>query len=236
VQSLPVPLLGRSAPAGLSVKRTCRMCTAGAAAAVTGAASSAATVGIVTGGSGTAGAAYYSSKMARRAADVSEFGFVRLADWVAHAERCANADEAAAVAHGGASSSGAEEREQGKVEEAGGRAEAAGKATGGSQWWRGTSKGKTGRSSFWKRSTYVRRPGDEETVPQGACAGCIYAFVILMAGDGHACSEWECSGLAIRHSVSTSRTAYHGDTRMTDMRRSGCCVANCSQCCAAWRL
>lgn len=52
----------------------------GAAATITGAATSAASVGIVTTSSGAAGAAYYSSKMAKRAADISEFGFVRLAE------------------------------------------------------------------------------------------------------------------------------------------------------------
>eukprot|EP00892_Ulva_mutabilis_P001645 jgi/Ulvmu1/11481/UM077_0025.1 len=57
--------------------------SAGAAATITGAATSAASVGIVTASSGTAGAAYYSSKMAKRAADISEFGFVRLAEYQA---------------------------------------------------------------------------------------------------------------------------------------------------------
>ena len=56
---------------------------AGAAATITGAATSAASVGIVTTSSGAAGAAYYSSKMAKRAADISEFGFVRLAEYQA---------------------------------------------------------------------------------------------------------------------------------------------------------
>ena len=54
---------------------------AGAAATITGAATSAASLGIVSGGSGAAGAAFYSSKMAKRSADVTEFGFVRLSQW-----------------------------------------------------------------------------------------------------------------------------------------------------------
>jgi hypothetical protein len=57
---------------------------AGAAATITGAATSAASLGIVSGGSGAAGAAFYSSRMAKRSADVSEFGFVRLSQWDAY--------------------------------------------------------------------------------------------------------------------------------------------------------
>lgn len=54
---------------------------AAAGAAISGAAATTASVGLVTGGSGAAGAAFYSSKMATRAADVSEFGFVQLTAW-----------------------------------------------------------------------------------------------------------------------------------------------------------
>ena len=60
--------------------------SAAAGAAISGAAATTASVGIVTGGSGAAGAAFYSSKMARRAADVSEFGFVQLSRHAALAQ------------------------------------------------------------------------------------------------------------------------------------------------------
>lgn len=78
-----------------STVRTYGHCCVGAAATITGAATSAASVGIVTTSSGAAGAAYYSSKMAKRAADISEFGFVRLAEYQAYQAAAAAAAEAA---------------------------------------------------------------------------------------------------------------------------------------------
>lgn len=41
----------------------------------------------MTSGAGAGGAAFYSSKMRQRAADVSEFGFVQLSDWDEQRER-----------------------------------------------------------------------------------------------------------------------------------------------------
>lgn len=75
----------------------CALRCAGAAATITGAATSAASVGIVTTSSGAAGAAYYSSKMAKRAADISEFGFVRLAEWQEYQAAARDADGASAA-------------------------------------------------------------------------------------------------------------------------------------------
>jgi hypothetical protein len=108
-------------------------------AAISGAATTTASVGIVTGGSGAAGAAYFSSKMSRRAADVSEFGFVQLTEWDSLEEQQMAADVTASTE--GASSASTSSREQGGLVAGGGDQRVGA----------GEGKGGKGKLSRWKR-------------------------------------------------------------------------------------